>query len=200
MESRTKNLTSSQRRSVTVKSVIDLAAQENPSKITTAAIAKYMNVTQGALFRHFPNKEDIWRAVLEWVADRLIDRIDKAADGITSPIAAMEAIFISHIEFVIEHPGIPRIMFGELQRAETTPAKIMAKTILKRYSERLHKHILLGKENGELSSDLDAEAAAILFIGTVQGLVMQSLMSGEIDNMRLIAPRIFVIYRRGIAS
>ncbi len=198
MDSRPKNLTSTERRAVTVESVVDLAAKQNPSKITTAAIAKYMSVTQGALFRHFPNKEDIWRAVMEWVADRLIARIDKAAKGIDSSIEAMEAIFLSHIEFVIEHPGVPRIMFGELQRAEPTPAKKMAQTIIHRYAQRLHQLMEQGKSNGELSPDLDAEAAAILFIGTVQGLVMQSLMSGDIERMRREAPRVFAIYRRGI--
>lgn len=200
MDTRPKNLTSTERRAVTVESVVDLAANQNPSKITTAAIAKYMHVTQGALFRHFPNKEDIWRAVMEWVADRLITRIDKAAKGIDSPLRAMEAIFLTHIEFVIEHPGVPRIMFGELQYAEPTPAKKMAQTIIQRYGERLHLLIKKGIENGELSSDLDVEAAAIFFIGTVQGLVMQSLMSGDIERMRHEAPRVFTIYRRGIES
>ncbi|HQV42048.1 MAG TPA: TetR family transcriptional regulator, partial [Moraxellaceae bacterium] len=35
---------------------MELAGLQNPSEITTAAIAKHMNLTQGALFRHFPNK------------------------------------------------------------------------------------------------------------------------------------------------
>jgi AcrR family transcriptional regulator len=200
VDTRPKNLSSTERRAVTVESVVNLAANQNPSKITTAAIAKYMSVTQGALFRHFPNKEDIWRAVMEWVADRLIARIDKAAKGIESPLNAMEAIFLSHIEFVIEHPGVPRIMFGELQRAEPTPAKKMAQTIIQRYGERLHQLIKQGKDNGEFSPDLDGEAAVILFIGTVQGLVMQSLMSGDMELMRREAPRVFTIYRRGIES
>lgn len=77
-----------------------------------------MNLTQGALFRHFSNKEAIWRAVIEWVAERLLARIDRSVEGIDSPLAAMEAIFMSHAEFVAEHPGVPRMIFGELQRAE----------------------------------------------------------------------------------
>jgi AcrR family transcriptional regulator len=48
---------------------VALAGSQNPSEITTAAIAKHMNLTQGALFRHFPNKEAIWQAVMEWVAE-----------------------------------------------------------------------------------------------------------------------------------
>ncbi|HAN29359.1 MAG TPA: TetR family transcriptional regulator, partial [Haliea salexigens] len=92
------------------------------SEITTAAIAKHMSVTQGSLFRHFPNKEAIWLAVMEWVSERLLDRIDHSVRDVASPLAAMEAMFMSHINFVIEHPGVPRMMFGELQRADMTPA------------------------------------------------------------------------------
>jgi TetR/AcrR family transcriptional regulator len=57
---------------VTIEAVVELAGSVNPSEITTAAIAKHMNVTQGALFRHFPSKDAIWRAVMEWMAERLL--------------------------------------------------------------------------------------------------------------------------------
>lgn len=50
-------LSAEERRAVTVDTVVALAAEENPSEITTAAIAARMKVTQGALFRHFPSKD-----------------------------------------------------------------------------------------------------------------------------------------------
>lgn len=195
-----RNLPADERRAVTIESVVVLAATQNPSEITTAAIAKQMNLTQGALFRHFPSKEAIWQAVMEWVADRLLARIDRSVQGIESPVAAMSAMFISHVEFVVEHPGVPRMMFGELQRAESTPAKRMVQTLIQRYGERLHRLIEKGKAAGELFPELDNEAAATLFIGTIQGLVMQSLLAGDVERMRRDAPRVFAIYRRGIGS
>ena len=200
MENRPKNLPADERRAVTVESVIALAASQNPSEITTAAIAKHMNLTQGALFRHFPNKEAIWQAVMAWVAERLLARVDHAAQGIDSPLAAMEAMFISHIEFIAEHPGVPKMIFGELQRAESTPVKRMVQVLVQRYGERLHRLIEKGKASGELSPSLDNEAAATLFIGTIQGLVMQSMLAGDVERIRRDAPGVFVIYRRGIGS
>ncbi len=56
MNTHPKHLPADERRAVTVESVVALAGSQNPSEITTAAIAKHMNLTQGALFRHFPNK------------------------------------------------------------------------------------------------------------------------------------------------
>lgn len=200
MYSHSKHLPADERKAVTVEAVIELAGSQNPSQITTAAIAKHMNLTQGALFRHFPTKDAIWQAVMEWVAERLLDRIDRAAVGIESPLAAMQVMFMSHVEFVVEHPGVPRMMFGELQRAESTPAKRVVQTLIQRYGERLHRLIEKGKSCGELSATLDAEAAATLFIGTIQGLVMQSLLAGDVGRIRRDAPRVFAIYQRGIGS
>lgn len=54
MSTISKNLPADERRAVTVEAVIELAAEQNPSEITTAAIAKHMHLTQGALFRPFP--------------------------------------------------------------------------------------------------------------------------------------------------
>ena len=196
----TKHLPADERRAATVESVVALAASCNPSDITTAAIAEHMQVTQGALFRHFPSKDAIWEATMGWVAERLLSRIDRAAKGIASPLAAMEAMFMSHVEFVVAHPGVPLMMFGELQRAELTPAKRMAQTLIQRYGERLHGLMAQAKACGELPPELDNEAAAILFIGTIQGLVMQSLLAGDVTRIRRDAPRVFDIYRRGIRS
>ena len=169
MDNHPRHLPADQRRAVTVEAVVALAATQNPSEITTAAIAKHMQLTQGALFRHFPSKEAIWQAVMEWVAERLLARIDKAAEGIDSPLAAMEAIFMSHVEFVIEHPGVPRMMFGELQRTDASAAKRMVQTLMRRYRERLQRLLARGKSGGEMSTALDEEAAATLFIGMIQG-------------------------------
>lgn len=200
MEHNPKHLPADERRAVTVEAVIELAAKQNPGEITTAAIAKHMGLTQGALFRHFPSKDAILQAVMEWVAERLLARVDKAIGAAASPLAALEAVFMAHIDFVARHPGVPRMLFGELQRAVDTPAKRMARTLIGHYGKRLAALIEQGKEQGELDNELDPGAAATLFIGAIQGLIMQSLLAGNTERMRTDAPGAFAIYRRGIGS
>lgn len=199
MTGHAKHLPADERRETTVEAVVDLAATRNPSEITTAAIAQHMNVTQGALFRHFPTKDAIWHAVMEWAAERLLARVDDAVKGIASPLDALQAMFLSHVAFVAQHPGVPRMMFGELQRPQS-PARRMVQTVLKQYAQRLHRLLELAKTAREVPASLDTEAAAMLFIGTIQGLVMQSLLSGDMAAVRRDAPRVFAIYRRGIGS
>ena len=193
-----RHLPAEERRSVTVETVLALAAEQNPSEITTAAISARMNLTQGALFRHFPSKEALWTAVMEWVAERLMQRIERAVADAPGPLAALRSMFLAHAGFVVEHPGVPRMMFGELQRAEASAPKRMAQTLIRRYGERVRALLAAGQAAGEVAADIDLEAATTLFIGTIQGLVMQSLLAGEPERISREAPAVLALYLRGI--
>ncbi|HFB64287.1 MAG TPA: TetR/AcrR family transcriptional regulator [Aeromonadales bacterium] len=189
-----------ERRAVTVNTVIELAARQNPSDITTSAIAKHMKVTQGALFRHFPNKEAIWQAVIEWVTDRLLKKIDVAVNSTSDPLVALQAVFMAHIEFVSHHPGVPRMLFGELQRAEDTIPKKTARALLQKYGERVALLIDNGKSADKIDKNIDTASAVTLFIGSIQGLIMQSLLAGDISIMREKALGVFILFRQGIVN
>lgn len=200
MTGRSQPLPAEERRVATVEAMVDLAAEQNPTEITTTAIAERMGLTQGALFRHFPNKDAILEAAMSWVSERLLARVEKAAEGAGSPLQALEAMFMAHIDFVARHPGVPRMLFSELQRSGKTLAKKMVQTLLRRYRERLHGLLEAGKAQGELDSALDVDAAAVLFIGVIQGLVLQSLLASKVGQIRRDAPVVFAIYRRGIGA
>lgn len=193
-----RHLPAEERRSVTVETVLALAAEQNPSEITTAAISARMHLTQGALFRHFPSKEALWTAVMEWVAERLMQRIERAVAEAPGPLAALRSMFLAHAGFVVEHPGVPRMMFGELQRAEASAPKRMAQTLIRRYGERVRALLAAGQAAGEVAADIDLDAATTLFIGTIQGLVMQSLLAGEPERISREAPAVLALYLRGI--
>lgn len=195
-----KYLPAEARRAETVEAVISLAAERNPSDITTAAIASRLGLTQGALFRHFPNKDAILESVMAWVSDRLLARVETAMASAATPLAAMEAAFLAHAAFVSEHPGVPRMLFGELQRSEDTAAKHLVRTLLGRYRERLARLVEQGKREGSIAADVDTGVAISGFIGTLQGLVIQSLLSGEPGRIREGAPAAFTLYRRGIGN
>lgn len=200
MSLRPRPLPADERRAATVEAVVELAAEQNPGDITTAAIAQRMGLTQGALFRHFPNKDAILEAVLGWVSERLLAQLDQAAAAAATPLAALEAMFMAHVGFVARHPGVPRMLFGELQRPGDTLPKRMAQTLTQGYAQRLRGHLAAGIARQELDAGLDLDAAATLFIGTVQGLVMQSLIAGDVARIRRDALGVFAIYRRGIRS
>jgi len=185
------------RREETVAAVIELASEHSPEGITTQAIASHIGVTHGALFRHFPDKAAIWRSVFDWLGTRLGRVADAAIAAGGSPLEVLERLFHAQVAFVADHTGVPRILFHELQRPAGSPLQTLASNIVGAYRERLKTLIRRAKDAGELPIGLDEEAAAMLFVGTVQGLVVQSaLLAGTLD-MREAGKRIFPILLDG---
>jgi AcrR family transcriptional regulator len=195
-----KHLPADRRRGLTVESAIALAGEHNPSDVTTAAIAERLGLTQPAVFRHFPTKEAIWVGVMDWVAARLLANVERAVASAASPLAALEAAFLAHVELVADHPGVPRILLAELQRAGDTPAKRKVRALIRAYGDRIRALVARGQAVGEVDADADADAVATLFIGMIQGLVLSSLITGRTARLRADAPRAFAIFRRGIGA
>jgi AcrR family transcriptional regulator len=189
-----------ERKAQTVETVLELVAHQSPEAITTTAIANKMGLSQAAVFRHFPKKEAIFEAVMEWVADQLLSRMNRAVQTVSSPLDALEAMFMAHVNFVIEHPGVPRMLFGELQREQKTAAKEVVQGLLHQYGKRVRHLIEKGKAREQIDGATDTEAAVTLFIGTLQGLIMQSMLIGNVVRIRDDAPRVFSIYRRGLGG
>lgn len=194
------HLPAEERRAATVDAVIALAAHHDPGEISTTAIAQHMGLTQGALFRHFATKDAILEAVMARVSEQLLARLDAAGQEAPDHAAALRAMFLAHTGFVAEHPGVPRLLFGELQRAGSTAPKRVAAALLDQYAERLRRQLEQGRQQHEFDPDLDVAAAATLFIGSVQGLVMQALIAGDVQRIRDNAPRVLAIYLRGIRA
>lgn len=186
------------RRAETVVTVIGLAASHDPAVMTTGQIAAAMGVSQGALFRHFPDKMAIWTAVLEWTCAELNHRFDTLSEG--PPLARLEAMLAAHVDFVIERPGVPRILFGELQRAGDTPTKAIARQLMAGYRARVAHELLAAREIGEIADATDVEAATVMFLAMVQGMVMQGLAIDDFSAMPVLARRLFGLFRQSLGA
>jgi AcrR family transcriptional regulator len=181
-----------------VATALRLARESSPAQITTAGIAAAMGVTQGAVFKHFASKDAIWLAAMRWVRETLLRTLQAAADQAASPLEALDAMFRAHVEFVIDHPGVPRFIFHELQQPADSPAKLEVRAVLQGYRKLLIGPLHLSIELKLVTPDLDLEAAATSFIGLIQGLVMQSMLTGRTAAMRQQADAMFVLYRRSL--
>ena len=195
-----KRRSSEERRALAVDAVIELASEMNPADITTAAISDRMGLTQGALFRHFPNKDAVLQAVMESVSERILSRIDEAVRGEASPFGALRAIFMAHVGFVESNPGVPRLMFGELQRTEETGAKRATAAFLETYATRILERLDEAKKLGQVSSGVCSRLAAMALIGSIQGLVIQATLSGRVGDIRAGADAAFDIWRKGVSA
>ena len=193
-------LPAEERRAATVDAVIELAAGHDPSEITTTVIAKHMGVTQGAVFKHFPTKDAIWLAAMRWVRETLLQTLQTAVDDAVTPLDALSAMFRTHVEFVIAHPGVPRFIFHELQQPADSAAKSEVRAVLQGYRKLLVGQLNLSIQSKLVSPELDAEAAATSFIGLIQGLVMQSMLTGRTAAMRQQSDALYALYRRSLGE
>lgn len=161
-----------------IATVLALAAERNPADVTTTDIAKAMNVTQGALFRHFSTKEAMRLAVIEWIETQLMAKLGDAQASAPDVLSGLEAMFLAHVKFIREFPGVPRLVFAELQQPDSSPVRQRVQQIMRRYRQMLAETLGKAKAAQLIRDDVDVQAAAALFLGAIQGLVMQSMLGG----------------------
>jgi len=184
-----------------VEAALALAAQRSPASITTTDLATAVGITQGGVFRHFASKEAIWLAVMDWVTTALMDRLNQAArQNRLAPLQALHGVFMAHVDFVIAYPGVPRVIFQELQSPDDTVLKAGVRRLMQHYRQLLMGLLTQAQADSTLPRQLDLSAAAVLFIGTIQGLVMQSLISGHVAGMAQLAPGVYAIFQRGLQA
>ena len=193
-------LPTEERQAEIVAAALHLARTVSPVSITTSDITAAIGITQGAVFKHFPTKDAIWVASMKWVRERLLAKLEEAARAEISGVPALEAVFRAHVAFVIAHPGAPRIIFHELQQPADSPVKQEVRALLQAYRQILLSQLKVGMKLGELPAGVDLEAAATLFVGIVQGLVMQSMLTGKPAAMKAQGDGVFGIYLRGIRA
>jgi hypothetical protein len=105
---------------------------------------------------------------------------------------------MAHIAFVAQHPGVPRLIFQELQHAKPTPLKAKVQLLMADYRALLSGLLAQAHREGLIAKEVDVKAAVVLFMGAVQGLVMQSLMTGRMTGMNRQAKPVFNIYEAGL--
>lgn len=182
------------RQSATIEAVVQLCGTQDPATLTTARIADEVGLSQGALFKHFPNKSRLWESVAGWVSEQLTHQVFSVAEQHARADQALEAMFLAHVGFIARHPGIPRLMLGELQKPGNGPAKTVIRQTLVRYRKQVCELLDRGIQQGRITNTLDTEAAAALYLGAIQGLVVQGMVSGELAILEQAAPRVFRLY------
>jgi len=163
-------------------------------------MADAMKVTQGAIFKHFVTKDDIWVAVMRWVREQLMKVLEKAAAEAADPINAIERMFFAHIAFISKHPAIPRLLFSELLHKKNSKLRDLIQEIISGYEAKIAGLLDAAKQQALAPPDLDSKSAAVLYIGMIQGLVMQASIFGGKRSLQQEAEKTFPIFLHGIKT
>lgn len=179
---------------------MDLAGERGMHGVTTQEMADALGLTQGAIFRHFPSKDAIWVAAMTWIRGRLMNVLGAAAKGAKNPLDALERMFLAHVAFIAKHPAIPRLVFSGQVLYENPKLKEVVQEIISGYEARLAALLREAKEAGLARPDLDERSAATLFLGMIQGLVVQVTIFGGKRSLLEEAHKVFPIFLAGIRT
>ena len=195
-----RRMSSEDRQSEIIRVAVELAAEKDLSSVTTQDMADAMNLTQGAIFRHFASKDDIWLAVMNWIRERLMSVLSKAAADASDPLDAIHRMFLAHIAFISKYPAIPRIIFSELQNRKDGKIRHLIQEIMSGYEGRIANLLEEAKLQSLVNAELDSKNAAVLYIGMIQGLVMQISIFGGKRSLMQEAEKTFPVFLYGIKN
>ncbi|HEY6096389.1 MAG TPA: TetR/AcrR family transcriptional regulator [Gallionellaceae bacterium] len=197
-EAAKKRLSSEDRQSEIIRVAVELAAEKDVGSVTTQDMADAMHLTQGAIFRHFASKDDIWLAVMHWIRERLMKVLEQAAADAGDPLDAIQRMFLAHVAFIGKHPAIPRILFSAAQNRQAGKLSQLIQEIMSGYEGRIAGLLEASKKQGLVEEALDSRSAAVLYIGMIQGLVMQVSIFGGKRSLLHEAEKIFPIFLQGV--
>jgi TetR/AcrR family transcriptional regulator len=86
---------------------------ENPAnKITVQRIAQEIHVTDGAIYRHYKSKDDIFEAIAGYMESNLLGPLNTAHKQEERADKRINFVFEQHMTFLEGHPGLARMMLG----------------------------------------------------------------------------------------
>lgn len=136
------------------------------SGLTIKNLAKQMNFSESAIYRHFTSKEEIIVAMLEYLAENMNERYTKAISSNQSPIEKFTALFQNQFSFFKANPHFVVAVFSdglmeESQRINETILKIMSVKM-----RHLMPVILEGQQKGVFTNSITSEELIHIVMGT----------------------------------
>jgi len=88
---------------------------ENPKreKITTAALAAKLDVSEAALYRHFANKAQMFEGLIEFIETSIFGVINKITKEENDGIKQIHLIITMLLKFAEKNPGMTRVLVGD---------------------------------------------------------------------------------------
>jgi AcrR family transcriptional regulator len=145
---------------------------EDPSrKITINRLAKEIHVTDGAIYRHYRSKDDIFEAILGYMEANLLTPLNAAQKQSTDTYRRLENVFNSYMEFLDGHPGLARMLLGH-GATEAPNVAERIKLLNAKLRAQVAQILKFGQAQGVLRPGVSPEQGTELFYGLVVGTAM----------------------------
>jgi AcrR family transcriptional regulator len=184
-----------------VETVLKLVAADGTGAVSAQLVADAIGVTQPAVFRHFPTKEAMWLAVMNWLEERLVSIYSAADEEAGEPgLIALSRMFLGHVALIERYPALAKLVFSDHLRLHYPSLQARFARIHQAYLARLSAVIDRAKSDGAVSRSLASEDAGTMFLSLVQGLGFQFAIARLPIKLVPEAERILAIYLQAITA
>ena len=147
-------------------------------RITTAALAARLDVSEAALYRHFASKAQMYEGLIEFIEESLFGLINRIAQEEPSGLRQIEKTVVLLLGFAQKNPGMTRVLNGDALVYEDARLQARINQLLDRVEASLKQSLRFAVQQNEIPADVNEIAYANLLLSLVVGRWQQYAKSG----------------------
>ncbi len=102
-----------ERRLQILRVLAEMLEDPKGERITTAALAAKLDVSEAALYRHFASKAQMFEGLIEFIESSLFGLVNKITAEETSGVKQLHGILSMLLGFAEKNPGMTRVLIGD---------------------------------------------------------------------------------------
>ncbi len=147
-------------------------------KITTAALAKRLEVSEAALYRHFASKAQMYEGLIEFIESSLFTVINQIAEQEEHGLRQVQMMVALLLNFAEKNRGLTRVLIGDALMHENPRLQLRINQLLDRIEASLKQALRIAISQQHLPVDHDVAAHANLVLCYARGRWHQAVKSG----------------------
>ncbi len=151
-------------------------------KITTAALAKRLDVSEAALYRHFASKAQMFEGLIEFIESSLFTVINRISTEEDAGIKQVQMIVAMLLGFSQKNRGLTRVLIGDALVNENERLQLRINQLLDRVEASLKQSLRVAATQGVFVAEHDFAAHANLLRCYALGRWHQFVKSGFKDD------------------
>lgn len=161
------------RREQILQALAHMLEAEPGARITTAALAREVGVSEAALYRHFPSKAKMFEGLIAFMEETLFSRVKIITHSDGSSQKQCEQILTLILAFVEKNPGMGRILTGDALSGEIERLRRQVSQLFDRLETELRRILREAEVREGLRTQATPSATANLLMATAEGRIRQ---------------------------
>ncbi|WP_249937086.1 nucleoid occlusion factor SlmA [Roseateles sp. DAIF2] len=168
-----------ERRVQILQTLAGMLEQPGSERITTAALAAKLEVSEAALYRHFASKAQMFEGLIEFIESSIFTLVNQIAEREGSGLAQAQKIVAVLLQFGERNPGMTRVMVGDALVYENERLVARMNQFFDRIEASLRQALRQAAEaSGSATPTVEANAQASVLISFVIGRLQRYARSG----------------------